>query len=265
MTPEGGLAAFEADTPLVAGVRPSPNHNERRLPDPPDVLILHYTGMPTAAEAVDWLCDLASEVSSHYVVEEDGTILQLVAETRRAWHAGAGSWRGQTDINSRSIGIEIVNAGHAGGLPPFADAQIEAVIALCQDILRRRPEILAERVLAHSDTAPDRKIDPGERFPWDRLHAAGIGHLVPPAPLSGGRFFGLGDQGEPVEALQSMLAAYGYGVGISGRFDAATESATRAFQRHFRPAKVDGVADMSTVTTLHRLLSSLPRSPFADA
>nr|WP_255617044.1 N-acetylmuramoyl-L-alanine amidase [Aurantimonas sp. VKM B-3413] len=242
-------------------MRPSPNHNARRGEGIPNILLLHYTGMGTGAGALSWLCDPASEVSCHYLVHEDGRIVQLVPEDRRAWHAGQGSWRGRGDVNSRSIGIEIVNLGHGNGYPDFPDEQIAAVIALAGDIVKRR-SIPAEFVLAHSDIAPARKSDPGEKFPWDALHRAGIGHYVTPSPRRGGRYFGLGDAGQPVEAYQALLAAYGYEVPQDGGFDEATRLATIAFQRHFRPACVDGIADASTIETLHRLLRTLPRSPF---
>jgi N-acetylmuramoyl-L-alanine amidase len=246
---------FPPDHPGVE-VRPSPNFAERRDGLKPDILLLHYTGMESGPDAQAWLCNPISEVSSHYIVHEDGRIVQMVREQDRAWHAGQSSWRGQADINSLSIGIEIANPGHRFGYPDFPGAQIEAVIALCKDIVERHG-ILGERVLAHSDVAPGRKIDPGEKFPWDRLHAAGVGHLVPPAPMRGGRFLAEGDRGEPVEALQAMLALYGYGIEVTGVFDAATATVVAAFQRHFRPSQVDGVADRSTIETLHALSAAL--------
>lgn len=221
------------------------------------MLILHYTGMDSGAAALARLRDPLSEVSAHYLVFEDGGIVQLVPEARRAWHAGAGTWKGETDINSRSLGIEIVHPGHAGGLPPYPEVQIDAVIALARDILGRWP-IPPERVLAHSDIAPDRKEDPGETFPWDRLAAAGIGHWVPPATLRDGRFFAEGDAGQPVEALQAMFALYGYDLPVTGTFDARTRAVVTAFQRHFRQTRVDGVADASTITTLRDLIAALP-------
>jgi N-acetylmuramoyl-L-alanine amidase len=236
--------------------RTSPNHGERK-DGPTDILLLHYTGMPGPAEAaLNWLCDPRSQVSSHYFVFEDGRVLSLVAEDRRAWHAGAGSWGSAADINSRSVGIEIANAGHPGGLPGYPDEQIEALITLCRGILGRHP-IPAHRVLAHSDVAPGRKLDPGERFPWARLHQAGIGHWVDPRPIAGGRFLAQGDSGQPVEALQAMLSLYGYGITIDGRFGPRTHAVVEAFQRHFRPARVDGVADASTIGTLRDLLAAL--------
>ncbi len=241
------------DSGLVSEVVPSPNQGERV--GPLDMLILHYTGMPTAQVALARLCDPAAEVSAHYFVFEDGRIVQMVDEERRAWHAGRGFWDGERDLNSRSIGIEIAHVGHDGGLPPYPDAQIAAVIALCRDILARR-KIPPQRVLAHSDVAPERKEDPGEVFPWDKLADAGIGHHVPPAPIRDGRFFAQGDQGQPVEALQAMLALYGYEQPVTGLYDARTTAVITAFQRHFRQARVDGVADASTITTLRDLIAA---------
>ena len=179
--------------------------------------------MPDTGEALQWLCNPVSEVSAHYFVFEDGRVLQLVPEGRRAWHAGAAAWQHEQDINSRSIGIEIANPGHDGGLPPFPEAQIEAVIALCRDITSRW-RMAPERVLAHSDVAPGRKQDPGERFPWETLHAGGIGHWVAPEPIIDGRYFARGEEGQPIEALQAMLAMYGYGLAIDGIFGAQTGS-----------------------------------------
>lgn len=250
------MTAFKPDFD-GATVRPSPNHGERRGFEKPDMIILHYTGMPTAEGAVSWLCTPESEVSSHYVVLEDGAVLQLVPEDRRAWHAGKSLWKGEADINSRSIGIEIANPGHPS-LPDFPEAQIASVIALCRDIAERHG-IQPAHVLAHSDVAPVRKIDPGERFPWQALHEGGVGHWVPAAPIGGGRYFQLGDAGPPVEAIQSMLALYGYGVPVSSEYCERTKGVVEAFQRHYRPEKIDGVADISTIDTLHRLLAGLPR------
>ena len=250
------MTDFACDYP-AARIVPSPNHGERAGGLKPDMIILHYTGMETAAAALDWLCREESQVSSHYFVHEDGRVDQLVAEDRRAWHAGKSNWKGETDINSRSIGIEIANAGHPGGLPDFPLVQIDAVVELCRNC-GERWSIAPERVLAHSDIAPIRKVDPGEKFPWERLHAGGVGHWVPPAPIGGGRFFQRGDQGQPVEAVQTMLSLYGYGIEVTGVFCEKTEGAVAAFQRHFRPMQVDGIADISTLDTLHRLLSGLP-------
>ena len=240
-----------------ADVRVSPNFGPRAQGFRPDMIILHYTGMETGEAAEAWLCNPVAEVSCHYLVHEDGRIVQMVRESDRAWHAGKSSWKCVAVINSCSVGIEIVNPGHAFGYVEFPDAQIEAVIELCAGIASRH-NVAPERVLAHSDVAPGRKVDPGELFPWGKLFAAGIGHFVAPSPIGGGRFLTGGDRGEPVEALQSMLALYGYGVEISGVFDAATATVVAAFQRHFRPERVDGVADRSTVETLHHLLKALP-------
>lgn len=239
-------------------LRPSPNFGERHDDAKPHILVLHYTGMKDSEAAEHLLEDPASEVSAHYIVREDGTIVQMVAESMRAWHAGVSAWQGQQDINSKSIGIEIVNQGPLANFPDFPSQQIDAVIKLCQSILSRHT-IAARYVLAHSDIAPNRKIDPGERFPWQKLAQAGIGHFVEPCPIGGGRFMSLGENGRPVEAFQSMLAIYGYDVEINGIFDEKTKIATQAFQRHFRPQLVDGVADVSTIDTLHRLLQRLEK------
>ena len=232
--------------------RPSPNFGDRRDGASVRLLVLHYTGMEDGQSAEDWLCNPASEVSSHYVVHEDGRIVQLVAERDRAWHAGKSCWSGIADINSHSVGIEIVNGGHPAGLPAFPDAQIGAVIELSKGIIARHG-IAPRHVLAHSDVAPGRKIDPGERFPWHVLHGAGIGIWIEPIPIGGGRFLSPGDEGMPVEALQGMLALYGYDVPVSGVYCQRTKTVVEAFQRHFRPARIDGVADSSTIESLYRL------------
>ncbi|MFK4823539.1 N-acetylmuramoyl-L-alanine amidase [Paenochrobactrum sp. BZR 588] len=239
-----------------AELDPSPNFGVRKDAKTPRFIILHYTGLETAQEAVEILKDPAREVSAHYLVHEDGRIVQMVSEKARAWHAGKSFWKGESDINSASIGIEIVNAGVLHDFPSFPQVQIEAVIKLCQDITKRH-QIEPHCVLAHSDIAPDRKIDPGQNFPWETLYAAGVGHYVEPAPIKGGRFFQRGESGQPVEALQSMLALVGYQITIDGVFGAETESVVNAFQRHFRRHKVDGVADVSTIETLYKILFSL--------
>jgi N-acetylmuramoyl-L-alanine amidase len=249
------VTIFAPDSRLVAKVVPSPNQNGRAGHGQPDMIVLHYTGMTSADDALDRLCSVEAHVSSHYLVFEDGRIFQLVPEAQRGYHAGVSSWEGETDINARSIGIEIANPGHDAGYPDFPEAQIDAVIALCRDILARRP-MRPDRVVAHSDVAPSRKNDPGEKFPWQRLHAAGIGHWVAPAPLGDDRGLAQDDHGPAVADLQSALAAYGYGIGASGQFDKATRDVVVAFQRHFRPARVDGIADRSTTQTLRRLLAA---------
>ncbi len=241
-----------------ATVTPSPNFGPRAGGCAPDMIVLHYTGMPDHEQALSWLCNQESQVSSHYFVHEDGRVHQLVPERERAWHAGKSRWAGESDINSVSIGIEIANAGHPGGLPVFPEAQVQAVARLCRDC-GQRWQIAPERVVGHSDVAPVRKVDPGENFPWAGLHAAGVGHWVEPAPVGGGRFFQRGEAGQPIEALQSMLSLYGYDIEMTGTFCDTTMGVVEAFQRHFRPTLVDGIADISTIDTLHRLIVSLPK------
>ena len=256
-----GRASLDRFASGLAGIdhaRSSPNHGERvGGPAWPDCIVLHYTGMKDGPSAVDWLCNSSSGVSCHYVVTEPGTILQLVDEERRAWHAGQSSWAGVADLNSASIGIEIVNGGHDYGLPPFPEPQIDAVIALCRDIAQRH-EIRPERILAHSDIAPARKRDPGEGFPWHRLAAADIGHWLIASEAAVGETLGPDMQGDDVVAFQAGLAAYGYGVGVTGVYDAETATVCRAFQRHFRQGCVDGIADPATRATLSELLDRLP-------
>jgi N-acetylmuramoyl-L-alanine amidase len=250
--------SFAPDSAVVADVMPSPNHGERRGVTAPDMLILHYTGMPDADAALERLCAPASEVSAHYLVFENGRVVQCVPEGRRAWHAGASSWDGITDINSHSVGIEIANPGHEHGYVDFPAVQIDAVIALCRDIVARHP-IRPARILAHSDVAPARKEDPGEKFPWRTLHEAGIGLWVPPAPLDGtGAAVA---PGEGMMRLREGLKGYGYGIDAAATCDPPTEQVVRAFQRHFRPARVDGIADASTVRTLHDLLRARDLAP----
>lgn len=245
------------DTGVKARIHPSPNHGQRAQGAPIDMIVLHYTGMPTAEAALQRLCDPRTEVSAHYFVDEDGAILQCVPEARRAWHSGRSFWKGESDINSRSIGVEIVNPGHEHGYRAFPDVQIDAVIALVRDICQRHG-IHPWMVLGHSDIAPDRKEDPGELFPWDRLAQEGIGLYVPSFPLGAGVLMQEGDVGQPVEAVQSMLALYGYEIDITGDFDLRTRQVVTAFQRHFRQEKVDGVVDESTIETLNALLRKLP-------
>jgi N-acetylmuramoyl-L-alanine amidase len=245
-----------ADTNCACEIRAAVNFNDRQS-EGPDMLVLHYTGMPDGDQALNWLCVEESQVSCHYLIHDDGRIVQMVRERDRAWHAGQGSWRGHEDINSRSIGIEVVNPGHEYGYPAFPEAQMQAVIGLCQDILARH-SIAPRDVIAHSDLAPSRKRDPGEKFPWDLLYRNGIGHLVEPLPITSGRFLQRGDEGDPVLAFQNMLGTYGYRLDASGYFDETTEFAVMAFQRHFRPERLDGIGDASTIETLYRLLQALP-------
>ena len=206
--------------------------------------MLHYTGMRSAAEALARLRDPAAAVSAHWLVDEDGAISALVPEGRRAWHAGISGWAGRVGLNGSSIGVEIVNPGHEWGYRPIPDAQIGAVIRLCRGILRRWP-IAADRVLAHSDIAPHRKADPGELFPWQRLAMAGIGRW--PAA-----------SGEPAACPVRSLRAIGYPLELDG---VSPELALAAFQRRYRPGRVDGVADPET----RLLLGAVERLQFPAA
>jgi len=243
-----------ADTALVAALHPSPNVEPRRL-GPPDILLLHYTGLACVEKAIEVLSRPDCKVSCHYVVDTDGRITQMVAEDLRAWHAGASSWGGETDVNSLSIGIEIQNPGHALGYPDFPVPQMEAVVALSSDIVARHG-IARERVLAHSDVAPGRKIDPGEKFDWTQLWRAGVGHWVEPSPIGPDAGFGAGEIDASVGEAQALLSAYGYGISCTGLMDEQTVKVVAAFQRHFRPARVDGRLDRSTCVTLERLVAA---------
>jgi N-acetylmuramoyl-L-alanine amidase len=229
---------------------PSPNFDPR--PTPPDMIVLHYTGMPTGEAAIERLRDPAAKVSAHYVVEEDGRIFRLVPEERRAWHAGVSFWKGVRDINTASVGVEIVNPGHEFGYRPFPDAQITSVIALVADI-RTRWTVENDRIVGHSDVAPDRKDDPGELFPWKRLAEAGHGLWVEP-PAAPGAPLAEGEESTGVFALQAGLTRLGYDCAPSGRFDAHTKAVVTAFQRHWRQEQVDGVADGETRARLIGLL-----------
>lgn len=216
----------------------SPNHDARPGGAAIDHLVLHYTGMMSATDAIERLCDPVARVSSHYVIDEDGAVHALVPEERRAWHAGTSYWRGSRALNDRSIGIEIVNPGHEWGYRPFPAAQIEAVVVLCRGILARHP-IPSCNVVGHSDIAPDRKQDPGELFPWRHLAGEGIGLWR--------------DGGERVGELDADLSDIGY--------DTALDPAVviSAFQRRFRPSRVDGFADEETrarATAIRALFAS---------
>ena len=219
---------------------PSPNHNERLFKV--DLLVLHYTGMETGQAALDRMRDPEAKVSAHYMVWEDGRVNRLVSEDRRAWHAGVSTWQGDDDLNSRSVGIEIVNGGHdfplpGGRLPPYPDAQIAAVIELSHGIVARHA-IPQSRITGHSDIAPQRKIDPGEHFPWERLAAAGLGLWPQEAGGAGCVWMG-GDPG----GLNRQLAAIGYAI-------SDVPAALRAFQRRFMPDAVTGMADARTLRRL---------------
>ena len=245
---------MQADSALVTKIVPSPNLGPRKTDRRPSWIMLHYTGMESGVAALQLLTNPLSEVSCHYLVWEDGRIFQLVPEAARAWHAGRGSWKGEEDLNSHSIGIEIVNGGHRYGLPPYPPAQIEAVIALCQDIMARHT-IPAGHVLAHSDSAPTRKEDPGEHFPWEHLAQAGVG-LWPqtePVPETASALYQPGDEGQPVRALQALLAMIGYPIQMTGVYDGLTESVIKAVQRRYRPQSVTGIADGATLSVLKAL------------
>ena len=236
MTRPGPAAAVQE---LPIRELPSPNWDARPPGTPIDVLILHYTGMPTAQAALDRLRDPAARVSSHYVVDEDGAVWRLVDEAHRAWHAGVSSWRGHRTLNDRSVGIEIVNPGHEWGYRPFPALQMAAVCDLCLGILGRHP-IPARNVVGHSDVAPDRKEDPGELFDWPGLAANGVG-LWPSHPAG------------TVDDVPAALRAIGYGEG-----DLPTT--LRAFQRHWLPGAVSGRADDATRTRLHAVAIACARA-----
>ena len=249
---------LKPDSALVDTVRPSPNTGERRLGQRPYLVVLHYTGMPSAAKAIDWLADPDSNVSCHYVIDEGGVITQMVAEGLRAWHAGASYWAGETDINSVSIGIEIQNPGHEHGYPDFPPAQRHAVGALCRDIAERHG-IAPEGIIAHSDVSPGRKIDPGEKFDWAWLAAAGVGHWVEPAPLEGGGADPIPENDvAAITEAQLLLRRYGYDIEAYGWLDERMRIVMRAFQLHFRPERADGVLDHASLDTLSRLIATLP-------
>ncbi|MBI1204145.1 MAG: N-acetylmuramoyl-L-alanine amidase [Rhodopseudomonas sp.] len=252
------MSVFAPDSFIIADITPSPNFDER-IGGEPDMIVLHYTGMRTGEAALDRLCIRESKVSAHYVVFENGRIVQCVPEAMRAWHAGVSSWAGETDINSRSIGIEIVNPGHEFGYTDFPLRQTAAVIALCKSILTRRGPFNSERILGHSDVAPARKQDPGEKFPWELLSESGVGHWVRAAPLNlEGMTLQPGDRNEYVGKMQRSLRDYGYGIADTGFFDDNTRDVVAAFQRHFRPLRVDGIADASTLLTLRALIETRP-------
>jgi N-acetylmuramoyl-L-alanine amidase len=226
---------------------PSPNQDDRPDGTPIDMLILHYTGMKTARAAIDRLRDPEAHVSSHYVVDEDGAVFRLVPERQRAYHAGVSYWRGHTALNGRSIGIEIVNPGHEWGYRDFPVLQLAAVCDLCLEILSRHP-IPQRNVVAHSDVAPDRKEDPGEKFDWEGLARNGVGVWPEGAPD-----LGTGDPVRDAAHLRDVrraLATVGYDVAPEGPLDPALATVLRAFQRHWRPEAITGQADAGTLVRL---------------
>ncbi|MES2494374.1 MAG: N-acetylmuramoyl-L-alanine amidase [Pseudomonadota bacterium] len=221
---------------LVHREAPSPNWNERALPV--SMVVLHYTGMRTAAEAQERMCDPAAEVSAHYMIDEDGTVTQLVDEGKRAWHAGRSFWRGETDVNSASIGIELVNPGHEFGYRPFPEAQIDALLPLLSDIMKRHA-VPRANVVGHSDVAPARKTDPGELFPWHRLAEH---RLALPVPKLSMRLLY-----DNPGAFYLALERFGYDI-------TDQRAAVSAFQRRFRPACIDGEIDGQCGALLFELL-----------
>lgn len=221
---------------LVHREVPSPNWNERLLPV--SMVVLHYTGMQTAEAALERLCDPAAEVSAHYMIDEDGTVTRLVDEAKRAWHAGRSSWRGITDVNSASIGIELVNPGHEFGYRPFPEAQLEALIPLLADIVKRH-DIPRANVVGHSDVAPARKEDPGELFPWDLLARYRLALAKPKLAIQ----LVFDNPG----AFYLALERFGYDI-------TDPEAAVRAFQRRWRPSRIDGQIDGQIGALLFELL-----------
>lgn len=237
--------------------RPSPNHDARPVGAVVDMLILHYTGMASAQAALARLRDADARVSAHYLVDEDGAVVRLVSEERRAWHAGVARWGGRDDINGVSIGVEVVNPGHEFGYRRFPEPQMTALAALCRDIAGRHP-IAARHVLGHGDVAPARRADPGELFDWAGLARAGVG-LWPEAAIATGEM-GLtlrrGDGGSAVNEIRRGLAGFGYDLRPEGAYDEALEQVVTAFQRHFRPRRVDGVVDPETAQRIFQVLDA---------
>ncbi len=254
----------------------SPNFDERQGA-PVEMLVLHYTGMKTAQEAIEKLKDPTpgKRVSTHYMVDEDGTIYRMVPEDKRAWHAGTASWRGQEDVNSRSIGIEIVNPGHEHGYRAFPPAQMQAVAALSKQLVEKYG-IPSWNVVAHSDVAPGRKEDPGELFDWKLLAQNGVGLM--PGPREQGGLFGFvkrlfamdereitpGAHGPQVLKLQKDLARLGYKADICGTYGPVTQQVVTAFQRHFRQNNIDGRWDGECQHALSSLLARVPPAKIAE-
>jgi N-acetylmuramoyl-L-alanine amidase len=226
---------------------PSPNQDERPSSMPIDMIVLHYTGTPTAEAALARLRDPDVRVSAHYLVEEDGGVWRLVDERRRAWHAGVSHWRGMSGLNSRSIGIELVNPGHDGGYGPFPALQMAVVCDLCLELLSRH-RIPARNIVAHSDIAPERKQDPGELFDWEGLAQNGVG-LWPAAVPDLGTGGAVRDAAG-LRDVRAALAAIGYRVAPKGALDPALAAVLRAFQRHWRPEAMTGQADAGTLARL---------------
>lgn len=229
---------------------PSPNHDARKLPI--TMLVLHYTGMESGKVALERLIAPASKVSAHYVVEEDGTIIQLVDEGRRAWHAGISSWNGITDVNSASVGIEIVNGGHDFDLPEFARPQLTSLIRLSKKIVSAY-NIRESNIVGHSDIAPARKKDPGEKFPWKELAKRGVGFWPSGVKPDQRNLFERGSADRAISILQRGLAFIGYDVEVNGRLDAQTSDVLAAVQRRYRTDLINGNIDMQTVEVVTAL------------
>lgn len=233
---------------------PSPNYDERTLPI--THIVLHYTGMESGMAALERMQDADAKVSAHYMIEEDGRIFKLVEEEHRAWHAGLSEWQGETNVNSCSIGIELVNGGHDYGLPDFADVQINALIALCKDIMHRQ-NVPSQNVIGHSDIAPQRKQDPGEKFPWMSLAAAGIGFWPVHDDVPDRRVLFIPEQRDRgVTILQTGLAYLGYCARVTGVLDSETQDVVKAFQRRYRPALVSNNVDMETMSRLRAVMEA---------
>ena len=215
--------------------RSSPNCDHRPDGVAIDMLVLHYTGMPSVEAALTRLTDPTAKVSAHWLIGEDGAITALVPETMRAWHAGVAFWRGAQGVNARSIGIELVNPGHEFGYRPFPERQLAALLELARDITARHP-IPARNVVGHADVAPRRKMDPGELFHWRRLAGTGVG-LWPEEAC---------DLILEPDLIRGLLASIGYE--IEDLF-----ATLKAFQRHFRPERVNGRLDFQTARLIKGL------------
>jgi len=238
-------------TPTIID-RPSPNHDARPDGTAVDILLLHYTGMQSAEAALDRLTDARAKVSAHYLIDEDGSCWRMVAEERRAWHAGIASWAGATDINARSIGIELVNPGHQFGYRPFPEAQMESLAALCRDILSRHA-IPPARVLGHSDVAPERKEDPGELFDWAGLARRGIG--LWPAPGASGA-----DPAMPLEEAMRLLSEIGYAAPATPVMTGPARSILLAFQRRWLPSELCGALTPETARRIAEVHAALKQA-----
>lgn len=229
--------------------RPSPNRGARRGGARPDMVVLHYTGMETTEAAADRLCDPGAEVSAHYLVDPGGTVLALVPEEMRAWHAGVSAWGGVRDVNSRSIGIEIANPGHMLGYPPFPEPQMRALEALLGGILARW-SIPPQRVVGHACVAPGRKVDPGEKLDWRRLALGGLSVWLD-QPTA--------EAGEPDPGrFRAAARTFGYPVDDAQGWSAPLRSTWRSFAMRFRPAEAGGAPHAAGVAHLEALAARWP-------